>query len=86
MSFEMLRDGQNKMMENMGMNSMNSMNSMPSFEAMKAQQEAFMKAFGWPSADQTSSEPAKDAGGIDDLDAIKAQLSALQDQLSKMSK
>ena len=41
MSFEMLRDGQNKMMENMGMNSMN---SMPGFEAMKAQQEAFMKA------------------------------------------
>jgi len=31
MSFEMLRDGQNKMMENMGMNSMN---SMPGFEAM----------------------------------------------------
>jgi hypothetical protein len=45
-----------------------------------------MKAFGWPSADQASSEPAKDAGGSDDLDAIKAQLSALQDQLSKMSK
>jgi polyhydroxyalkanoate synthesis regulator protein len=53
---------------------------------MKAQQEAFMKAFGWPSADQMPSEPAKDAGGSDDLDAIKAQLSALQDQLSKMSK
>ncbi len=83
MSFEMLRDGQNKMMENMGMNTMN---SMPSLEAMKAQQEAFIKAFGWPSADQASSEPAKDAGGSDDLDAIKAQLSALQDQLSKMSK
>ena len=83
MSFEMLRDGQNKMMENMGMNSMN---SMPGFEAMKAQQEAFMKAFGWPSADQPPSEPVKDAGGSDDLDAIKAQLSALQDQLSKMSK
>jgi hypothetical protein len=45
-----------------------------------------MKAFGWPSADQMPSEPAKDAGGSDDLDAIKAQLSALQDQLSKMSK
>ena len=45
-----------------------------------------MKAFGWPSADQASSEPEKDAGGSDDLDVIKAQLSALQDQLSKMGK
>ena len=71
------------MMDNMGMNSMN---TMPGFEAMKAQQEAFMKAFGWSSAEQTPSEPAKNAGGSDDLDAIKAQLSALQDQLSKMSK
>jgi polyhydroxyalkanoate synthesis repressor PhaR len=83
MSFEMLRDGQNKMMENMGINSMN---SMPGFEAMKAQQEAFMKAFGWPSKDQAPSDPANNTGGSDDLDAIKAQLSALQDQLSKMSK
>jgi polyhydroxyalkanoate synthesis repressor PhaR len=83
MSFEMLRDGQNKMMENMGINSMN---SMPGFEAMKAQQEAFMKALGWPSKDQAPSEPANNTGGSDDLDAIRAQLSALQDQLSKMSK
>jgi polyhydroxyalkanoate synthesis repressor PhaR len=83
MSFEMLRDGQNKMMENMGINSMN---SMPGFEAMKVQQEAFMKALGWPSADQGPSEPVNNTGGSDDLNAIKAQLSALQDQLSKMSK
>jgi hypothetical protein len=79
----MLRDGQNKMMENMGINSMNSMSG---FEAMKAQQEAFMKAFGWPSKDQAPSDPANNTGGSDDLDAIRAQLSALQDQLSKMSK
>jgi len=83
MSFDMLRDGQNKMMENMGMNTMN---SMPGLDAMKAQQEAFMKAFGWPSTDQAAPEAPKEAVPNEDLDAIKAQLSALQDQLSKLSK
>jgi polyhydroxyalkanoate synthesis regulator protein len=79
----MLRDGQSKMMENM---SVNAMNSMPGFDAMKAQQEAFMKAFGWPSTEGATSEPAKESKSTDDLDAIKAQLSALQEQLSKMGK
>jgi polyhydroxyalkanoate synthesis repressor PhaR len=83
MSFDMLRDGQSKMMENMGVNAMN---SMPGFDAMKAQQEAFMKAFGWPSTEGATSEPAKESTSTDDLDAIKAQLSALQEQLSKMGK
>ncbi|MGR3490559.1 MAG: polyhydroxyalkanoate synthesis repressor PhaR, partial [Shimia sp.] len=41
-SFEMLRDGQSKMMDQMG--AMNPMANMPGFDAMKAQQEAFMKA------------------------------------------
>nr|WP_322865467.1 polyhydroxyalkanoate synthesis repressor PhaR [Aquicoccus sp. G2-2]MEA1112712.1 polyhydroxyalkanoate synthesis repressor PhaR [Aquicoccus sp. G2-2] len=41
-SFDMLRDGQSKVMENMG--AMNPMAKMPGFEAMQAQQEAFMKA------------------------------------------
>lgn len=83
MSFDMLRDGQNKVMENM---SMNPINSMPGFEAMKAQQEAFMKAFGFPSVDQASSETAEQGSSNNELDAIKEQLAALQEQLSKMGK
>ena len=48
MSFEMLRDGQSKMIENMA----NPLSAMPGFDAMRAQQEAFMKAMtggmsGW---------------------------------------
>ncbi|AHM02678.1 PhbF [Roseibacterium elongatum DSM 19469] len=42
MSFDMLKEGQSKMVENM--TAMNPMASMPGFEAMRAQQEAFMKA------------------------------------------
>ena len=50
MSFEMLREGQSKMMENFA----NPMGAMPGFEAMKASQAAFVKAMtggmaGWPS-------------------------------------
>ena len=41
-SFDMLRDSQSKMMENMS--AMNPMATMPGFEAMKVQQEAFLKA------------------------------------------
>ena len=50
MSFEMLKQGQSKMVENMA--AMNPMTAMPGFENMRAQQEAFMKAmtggFGIP--------------------------------------
>ena len=81
-SFEMLRDGQSKMMENMG--AMNPMATMPGFEAMKAQQEAFVKAMtggmsGWsgPSAQEGEEE-------TEDLDEIKKQLAELQTKLSKL--
>jgi polyhydroxyalkanoate synthesis repressor PhaR len=81
-SFEMLRDGQSKVMENMTV--MNPMAAMPGFEAMRAQQEAFMKAMtgGWPAG----SAPAKDEdeSSKEDLDEIKKQLAELQQKLSKM--
>ena len=89
-SFEMLRDGQSKAMENM--TKVNPMANMPGFDAMRAQQEAFLKAMTGgmiggakgttPQADDA--EPAKSDGS--DLDEIKAQLAAMQDRLSKMSK
>lgn len=84
-SFEMLRDGQSKVMENM--NAMNPMAKMPGVEMMQAQQQAFLKAMtgglagGWPGT--TQAEPEADEG--EDLDAIKKQLAELQDKLSKLS-
>ena len=86
-SFEMLRDGQSKVMENMG--AMNPMAKMPGFDAMQAQQAAFMKAMtgglgAWPvggtqPAAKEAAEPENE-----DLDAIKQQLADLQDKLSKL--
>lgn len=85
MSFDMLRDGQSKMIEKMS----NPMSAMPGYDAMRAQQEAFMQAMtggmaGWPSpADEGDGE----AGGDEaDLQQIKKQLAALQAQLAKMTK
>ncbi|MCK0139157.1 polyhydroxyalkanoate synthesis repressor PhaR [Aliiroseovarius sp. F47248L] len=87
-SFEMLRDGQSKMMENFGAMG-NPMAQMPGFEAMQAQQEAFMKAMmgGFPggassSEDDDSAADKPEAGSKDELDAIKKQLAELQKKLS----
>ena len=84
MSFEMLREGQSKMMESMS----NPMQAMPGFDAMKAQQEAFVKAMtgglsgNWSGPTEDDDE---DAAGTE-LDDIRAQLAEMQAQLSKMGK
>lgn len=86
-SFEMLRDGQSKMLENM--TKANPLAAMPGMEAMRAQQEAFMKAMtgrftgmgGTIPQGGTSSE-----AGDEGLDEIKKQLAELQDKLSKLGK
>ena len=84
-SFEMLREGQSKAMENM--TKANPMTNMPGFDAMRAQQEAFFKAMtggiipGVGSG--TSTDEPQEEG---DLDDIKAQLKAMQDKLNKMGK
>ncbi len=83
-SFEMLQSGQSKMMENMG--SMNPLTQMPGFEAMKAQQEAFMKAMTggmMPSSTPPAASSSEKEEGLDD---IKAELAALQEKLSKLAK
>ncbi len=90
MSFEMLRDGQSKMIE--GMTS--PMSSMPGYDAMKAQQEAFIKAmtggFGpaWSSGPQPEAEDDEEEEDdkAKELAEIRAQLAAMQSQLSKMGK
>ena len=81
-SFEMLRDGQSKAMENMTQAS--PMAKMPGFEAMQAQQQAFFKAMtGGMMGAPAAKEPDTAA---DDLDTIKQQLAAMQEKLSKMGK
>lgn len=86
MSFDMLRDGQSKMMENMG--KITPMAGVPGFEAMKAQQQAFIKAMtggmaGWPSGPKPE-EDEEEVSAKDDLADIKRQLADLQRQLSKI--
>ena len=85
-SFEMLRDGQSKVMENVS--ALNPMSKMPGFEMMQAQQEAFMKAMtggltpGWGASEKAEPENKEEA---EDLASIKKQLAELQEKLSKMS-
>jgi len=84
-SFEMLRDGQSKLLENM--TKANPLAAMPGMEAMRAQQEAFMKAmtgsFGGLTGARPKSEPEEKG---EDLDEIRKQLAELQAKLSKLDK
>jgi polyhydroxyalkanoate synthesis repressor PhaR len=85
-SFEMLRDGQSKVMENLG-TIPNPLQAMPGFEAMRKQQEAFMKTMmgampGWPA--QTDAKPKGEAAPGDELAEIKRQFAELQSKLSKL--
>jgi polyhydroxyalkanoate synthesis repressor PhaR len=85
-SFDMLRENQSKMMDNIG-GIPNPMKSMPGFEAMQAQQEAFLKAMmaGWGSAAAGGTSPAPESDDTtteSELDAIKKQLAELQAKLS----
>lgn len=89
-SFEMLREGQSKVMENLS-TMPNPMSAMPGFEALREQQQAFLKAMtgglqgGWPQG-SSADEPEKPEAKSSDLESIKDQLSALQEQLEKLSK
>lgn len=84
-SFEMLREGQSKIMDNM--TKVNPMANMPGFEAMQAQQAAFFKAMTGGLSKMGSTAPSAKAEDDDsDLDDIKAQLADLQSKLSKMGK
>lgn len=89
-SFEMLKQGQSKMLDNMAV--INPMASMPGFDAMRAQQEAFFKAMtggigGWKDPDDAEGEDTQTAEAPapeEELEAIKRQLAELQTKLSKM--
>ncbi len=84
-SFEMLREGQSKIVENLSAIP-NPLAAMPGFEAMQRQQQAFLKSImgGWspsgPGGVRSDPEPAPKA----ELDEIKKQLAELQEKLAKI--
>ncbi len=86
MSFDMLRESQSKMMEK----ALNPMAAVPGFDAVQAQQRAWLKAMtgGWtgPELDEDAPPAKKDDASRQELDDIRTQLAALQDQLSKMNR
>ena len=67
----------------------NPLATVPGFEAMRAQQEAFMKAFmgglpGWSGSGPAAEAAAEPANKEDELAQIKRQLADLQKKLSKL--
>jgi polyhydroxyalkanoate synthesis repressor PhaR len=87
-SFEILREGQSKMMENLQA-LQSPMAAMPGFEAMKRQQEAFLKRVmvGWPGVLPATPEAEAGREGAtskEELAQIKRQLAELQARLSKL--
>jgi polyhydroxyalkanoate synthesis repressor PhaR len=93
MSFEMFRNGQSKMMENLS-TMPNPMAGVPGFDDLLKQQQDFMKTMlsgmsgmsgvpGWsgsgPGRDEDETTPS-----ADDLAQIKKQLAELQKKLSKL--
>jgi len=80
-SFEMMRESQAKMMEGFGAIPA-PLAGMPGMEAMKRQQEAFLKMMGgWGAKGQTEPETRDEKS---ELVQIKAQLAELQAKLSKL--
>lgn len=84
-SFEMLRESQSKMMENMGR--MTPIAAMPGFEAMQAQQKAFLKAMtaGWAGSGTGASREEDAVPESGELDDIRKQLAELQEKLAKLN-
>ena len=86
-SFEMLRDGQSKVIGNLT-GIPNPLAAMPGFEVMRASQELFMKSMmgsvpGWNST-APSPEKADEPEPAEDLAEIKRQFAELQKKLSKL--
>ena len=86
-SFEMLREGQSKVMENMAAIP-NPMAKMPGFDQLQRQQQAFLKAMmgGWRGGASGPEPEGDDAGPAaeGDMDEIRRQLAALQERISKL--
>lgn len=85
-SFEMLRESQSQMMENMA--KANPLAGMPGMDAVRAQQEAFIKAMTGRMPGMSTAPQQDDATdeAEENLDEIKQQLAELQNKLSKLGK
>lgn len=91
MSFDMLREGQAKMMEKLTVIP-HPMAAVPGFEELRKQQEAFMKTLmagmpgmpGWSGTSQPQPEADDAPATPEDLAQIKRQLAELQRKLSKL--
>jgi polyhydroxyalkanoate synthesis repressor PhaR len=89
MSFDMLREGQSKMMGA----AINPMSAVPGFETMQAQQRAFLKAMtaGWSGpeaigrADPDDAPEPKPEEDPNELEEIRRQLAEMQEVLKKMN-
>ncbi|MES2915590.1 MAG: polyhydroxyalkanoate synthesis repressor PhaR [Pseudomonadota bacterium] len=85
-SFEMLRESQAKMVENLAALP-NPLAAVPGFEAMRKQQEAFLKTMMGGMPGWGGSGPAKEddsPAASDDIADIRKQLAELQKKLSKL--
>ena len=84
-SFEMLREGQSKMMENLSAFP-NPMSSMPGFEALRRQQQLFLKTMmgGWTSPPSSSPEEEAQAPAQPDADENNAEMAEIRRQLAEL--
>lgn len=87
-SFEMLRDSQEKMINNLG-GIANPIVAVPGFDQMQKQQRAFLETMmgGWKSHGTVpgTEGATEDAGDVSDIDDIKKQLADLQKKLSGLT-
>ena len=87
-SFEMLRSGQSKIIENLtGLP--NPLAAMPGFDVMRKQQEAFMKTMmvgvpGWTAPNEEPEDATADPTPADELAEIRKELADLQKKLAKL--
>ncbi|MDO5622570.1 MAG: polyhydroxyalkanoate synthesis repressor PhaR [Paracoccus sp. (in: a-proteobacteria)] len=87
-SFEMLREGQSKLIENMSR--ANPMASMPGFEQLQRQQQMFLQAMmgNWPGAGTATGPAPEDTSSpsppADDMTDIRRQLADLQARIAKL--
>jgi len=87
-SFEMLRDGPTKVIENMNAIP-NPLTAMPGFDLMRKQQEAFMKTMmggvpGWGGTGPSSDDSGGSQDPAEELAEIKKLFAELQKKLSKL--
>ncbi len=84
-SFEMLREGQSKLMEQMATGPMA---AMPGFETLQRQQQMFLRAMmgGWklPAGASTPAADLEDTGSAQGVEDIRRQLADLQARISKL--